>query len=66
MNTFKVSNRITLEAGIKYLNSTQSRGNNQGVNYTSPVQTKRLNPYTTLVDENGNAQPFYGPCMTFH
>jgi len=60
LNTFKITNWWKLEAGIKYLGSKQSRGNNAGVNFTDPVQTKRFNPYASLVDGHGNPLPFYG------
>jgi len=59
-NSYQAAKNLELNAGITFTQSTNHTGSNSGYDYYSPLQSKRYTPYTRLVDENGNALPFYG------
>jgi len=57
-NTFKITSRIQVDAGISYVQSVNSNGNNPGYNLTNDYAVKGY-PYMRLADDNGNALPVY-------
>ncbi len=52
-NTFKVSKRLELEAGLNYTQNDTRSSNNPGLTI-NPGAQKSLYPYADLVDEKGN------------
>lgn len=57
-NTFRVNDRLTMEAAINFFRVSDENGHNKGY-YTSASPASSLSPYTRLVDDGGNALPVY-------
>ncbi|WP_257670480.1 SusC/RagA family TonB-linked outer membrane protein [Parapedobacter tibetensis] len=57
-NTFKVNDRLKIEATINFFWVNEVSGDNSGY-YTSASAASSLSPYTKLVDDENNALPVY-------
>ncbi len=57
MNTFKVNDKLQIDAGIDYINSMSKSGNNPG--YTPLAGGHTYYPYAQLADASGNSLPVY-------
>lgn len=57
-NSFQLSENLRLDAGMQYVQSQEGNGENLGL--TGKYGTGGFSPYTRLVDDYGNAMPFYG------
>lgn len=57
-NTFKVNDRLNIDATINFFHVNDENGNNNG--YSTPTgMTQYYSPYSRLVDGFGNANPVY-------
>ncbi|MHC8949750.1 SusC/RagA family TonB-linked outer membrane protein [Sphingobacterium hungaricum] len=57
-NSFQVSDKLSIEASINFVDFTDKKGNNLGYDMAQVAGTY-FSPYTELVDENGVEQPLY-------
>lgn len=57
-NSFKVNDRLSIDAAISFFRVNEERGNNNGLN-TAPSFFYSLSPYSRLVDDDGHALPVY-------
>ena len=55
-NSFKVSERMTLDAGINVAEGMSHSGSNPGYNYVSPHGFKSFYPYASFVGSEGSPQ----------
>lgn len=55
---FRVTDRLSISAGVNYVQNNNKSGSNVGINYQSNYQRKYY-PYAKLVDDNGKGLPVY-------
>lgn len=59
-NTYQITSRLSMDAGVNFIDAQEQSGNNDGVNTSATAQFS-LSPYSRLADDEGNSLPVYVP-----